>query len=373
MRDRNKIRGCLLGGAVGDAFGYPVEYLDFEQIQKRYGENGILGYDLTNGFAEISDATQMALFTANGLLMGKTHGSVKGKMGPYAAYIAAAYLDWVRTQRMVRRDPNYRHRCWLYQVPELHHRRHPDTTCLQTLTERTIGTIEQPCNQTKGSAGVTRVAPIGAFFDPHTMAQTEIDRLGAEAAAITHGHPTSWISATALVHLINCIIYCGATHADWKDLLDDTIHAVLHGFSSYSPEPLVNQMKRAYSLAGSKYTDRQVLENLGSGTSGDEALCMAIFCAVRYGEDFEGSIIAAINHNGDSASVAALCGNLQGAMLGADKIPEYDLEPLELRQVIDEVAFDLWADCGMTKNSNFYDEDWARKYLEGRYQPEFRA
>lgn len=368
MRDQNKIRGCLLGGAIGDAFGYPVEYLDFAQIQTRYGENGILGYDLTNGFAEISDNMQMALFTANGLLLGKTMGFMKGKMGPYAAYITAAYLDWLKTQRLVRPDPGYRHRCWLYEVPELHHRRHPDTTCLQMLTERTIGTIEQACNSTKGAIGAARVAPIGAFFDPHHMAQTEIDRLGAEAAAITHGHPTSWICAAAVVHLINCIIYCGATHADWKELLEDTIQAITHGFSSYSPEAIINQLKRGYKLASSKFTDRQVLDTLGDGTSGDSVLAMAIFCAVRYGTDFEGSIIAAVNHNGDSSAVGTICGSLQGAMLGAAQLPEYDLEPLELREVIDEIAVDLWCDCRMRQDSNFYDEDWARKYLEARYR-----
>ena len=94
---------------------------------------------------------------------------------------------------------------------------------------------------------------------------------------------------------------------------------------------------------------------------------MAVFCAVRYGADFESSVIAAVNHDGDSDTVASICGNLQGAMLGMEGLPEYDLEPLELRGVIDEIARDLWCDCRMQKDSNFYDEDWSRKYLEGRW------
>lgn len=239
MRDQSRIRATMLGGAIGDAFGYPVEFLTFEQIQKKYGKDGILGYDLTNGYAEISDDTQLSLYTANGLLLGKTRGCMRGVMGPYAGYLTIAYLDWIKTQRMVQQNSAQKAYCWLNQVPELHHRRAPAVTCIQVLSDKAIGTIEHPTNSSKGSAGVMRVAPIGAFFDPRQMPQTEIDRLGAEAAAITHGNVAGWMPAAALVHMINCIIYCGATHDDWPDLIDDTVRAMLHGFSSYPADGIV--------------------------------------------------------------------------------------------------------------------------------------
>ena len=367
MRDQSRIRATMLGGAIGDAFGYPVEFLTFEQIQKKYGKDGILGYDLTNGYAEISDDTQLSLYTANGLLLGKTRGCMRGVMGPYAGYLTIAYLDWIKTQRMVQQNSAQKAYCWLNQVPELHHRRAPAVTCIQVLSDKAIGTIEHPTNSSKVSAGVMRVAPIGAFFDPRQMPQTEIDRLGAEAAAITHGNVAGWMPAAALVHMINCIIYCGATHDDWPDLIDDTVRAMLHGFSSYPADGIVTPLKKALSLARSSLPDRQALQMLGEGWNGPEALAMAVFCAVRYGADFESSVIAAVNHDGDSDTVASICGNLQGAMLGMEGLPEYDLEPLELRGVIDEIARDLWCDCRMQKDSNFYDEDWSRKYLEGRW------
>ena len=98
MKDIDKFRGCLIGGAAGDALGYAVEFLDEETIFSRYGENGITGYDLVNGVAEISDDTQMTLFTANGLLLGTTRGMTRGIMGSYPSYIAFCYKDWLRTQ-----------------------------------------------------------------------------------------------------------------------------------------------------------------------------------------------------------------------------------------------------------------------------------
>ena len=82
MRDQDKFRGCLIGGAAGDALGYAVEFLREKQIFRKYGKHGITEYDLTNGVAQISDDTQMTLFTANGLLLGMTRGGIGGPLPP---------------------------------------------------------------------------------------------------------------------------------------------------------------------------------------------------------------------------------------------------------------------------------------------------
>lgn len=70
MKNLDKYRGCLIGGAAGDALGYAVEFLDEDAIFKKYGKKGITEYDLVNHTGRISDDTQMTLFTANGLLLG---------------------------------------------------------------------------------------------------------------------------------------------------------------------------------------------------------------------------------------------------------------------------------------------------------------
>ena len=77
---QDQVRGCLFGGAVGDALGYPVEFLDEEEIFYKYGPEGIRQYhlDRTSGKALISDDTQMSLFTASGLLVGDTRGCMRG-------------------------------------------------------------------------------------------------------------------------------------------------------------------------------------------------------------------------------------------------------------------------------------------------------
>ena len=49
---QDRVRGCPLGLAVGDAMGYAVDNKTLDQIREDYGPNGLLGYDLVNGYAE---------------------------------------------------------------------------------------------------------------------------------------------------------------------------------------------------------------------------------------------------------------------------------------------------------------------------------
>ena len=42
---KDKYRGCLIGGAVGDALGYAVEFSSENSIFSVYGKSGITEYD----------------------------------------------------------------------------------------------------------------------------------------------------------------------------------------------------------------------------------------------------------------------------------------------------------------------------------------
>ena len=133
------IRGCLFGGAVGDALGYAVEFIEDYAIFERYGAEGITEYtlDKVTGKALISDDTQMTLFTANGLLVGDTRGCMRGIQGWPRGYVAMAYQDWLYTQTGSyenREERGYNQRSWLCDVPELYARRAPGNTCLSALS-----------------------------------------------------------------------------------------------------------------------------------------------------------------------------------------------------------------------------------------------
>ena len=159
MRDQDKFRGCLIGGAAGDALGYAVEFLREGQIFRRYGERGITEYDLTGGVAQISDDTQMTLFTANGLLLGMTRGMTRGVGGPDPHYIGLCYQDWLKTQESKYSPDIHPGYAWLGNIPELYSPRAPGNTCLAALRSGEHGSVETPINNSKGCGGVMRVAP----------------------------------------------------------------------------------------------------------------------------------------------------------------------------------------------------------------------
>ena len=109
--EQTSYRGCLLGMAVGDAMGYTVDNRSWQEIQEDYGPNGLLGYDLVNGYADVTSYTQLAAFTGNGLLLGLTRGQMLGKMAPFVKYIEVSCREWAASQRPYGRPE--KSFCWL--------------------------------------------------------------------------------------------------------------------------------------------------------------------------------------------------------------------------------------------------------------------
>lgn len=79
----------------------------------------------------------------------------------------------------------------------------------------------------------------------------------------------------------------------------------------------------------------------GAGWVAEEALAIALFCALK-AESFEQGVLLAVNHGGDSDSTGSMTGNLLGLLHGRSAIPQGWLDYLELRDVIEEVATDMW-------------------------------
>lgn len=367
MKNLDKFRGCLIGGAVGDALGYAVEFLDDASIFARYGENGITEYACRNGVAEISDDTQMALFTATGLLSGKTRGMTRGIMGSYPSYIHFSYQDWYRTQTERYPLPKGFRYSWLANQLEMFARRAPGNTCLSALSGSTFGTIENPINKSKGCGGVMRVAPIGLYFDEKSLPIDEIDRIGAEAAALTHGHPLGYIPAAGLVHIVQRLSH--NTSVTILEAVEDMKQAIARQFVSNAYlEDFLTLVDKAVSLSRDRYIDDlEAIREIGQGWVAEETLAIAIYCSLKYCEDFEEAVIAAVNHSGDSDSTGAVTGNIVGAYLGYDKIPKKFLTTLELKDIILEISDDLFHDCQMTEYGTYCDEVWAKKYISSSY------
>ena len=366
MRDLDKFRGCLLGGAAGDALGYEVEFMDAPAIFRRYGDGGITAYALHGGLARISDDTQMTLFTAAGLLTGTTRGMLRGVMGDYADYIAYNYQDWLQTQHS-EVPPETGYRCsWLMNEPRLYSRRAPGLTCLSALGSGRFGRIDRPINNSKGCGGIMRVAPIGLYFVDRDMPIEQVDRLGAEAAALTHSHELGWLSAAVLVHIIHELVYHPSIRIERA--VDNALDTVERIFPNAEHMAYLRELvEKARQFARSDMNDLTAIEKLGGGWVGEETLAIAVYCALKYPDDFDKALIASVNHSGDSDSTGAVTGNILGAALGLQGIPAKYRENLELSDVILEIADDLHRDCRLDAYGECADPVWEEKYVTCTY------
>ena len=333
----NRFTGCLLGGAVGDALGAPVEFMSREQILRRFGPRGITRYaPAYGGTGRITDDTQMTLFTAEGLLRAWVRGCLRG-LTTYSGVTAHAYLRWLHTQgeratcdtTFAMQQPG-----WLFQQPELHSRRAPGNTCLSALRE--MHTPGEPARtNSKGCGGVMRVAPVGLFLwrPRRTAAAPEAFRLGCELAALTHGHPTGSLTAGVFAVLVLALVD-GASLQDALALAKPLLCA------EPDHEETLAALEHAEALATSGMPHAEAIARLGQGWTAEEALAISVYCAL-VARNFRHGVELAVNHDGDSDSTGAITGNLLGALYGVKRIPAAWLAPLELREVITAVAEDL--------------------------------
>ena len=138
----DRVLGCLLGGAVGDALGYKVEFCSLREIRERFGPAGIQQPVLNSaGRAVVSDDTQMTLFTADGLIKGMTpNGSTTADA---LDSVRAATLDWYAMQ-MGRQTGGA-----LAAYPVLGEDRKRGSTCTSGCQRGAVGTPESPITDSK--------------------------------------------------------------------------------------------------------------------------------------------------------------------------------------------------------------------------------
>jgi len=337
---KRRYRGCLLGGAVGDALGAPVEFMSLTEIRETFGRSGIT--EFTTAFdrkGAITDDTQMTLFTAEGLLRAYVAGAGNGDLANVAPFVANAYARWLATQDMTPGVAEFDRDGWLFGVRELHTQRVPGASCLTALEQMTrLG--ERARNDSKGCGGVMRSAPVGLWcarldqgMSPERIARRALE-LGSDLAGLTHGHPTGRLAAGAMAAIVALV--AGEVPLADAVRVTKTLLARHPGHAE-----TLTGIERAEALAAQGGVPRaEALVELGEGWIAEEALSIALACALT-APDFEIGVRLAVNHDGDSDSTAAIAGNLLGALHGVDAIPKRWLLSLELRRVVLDTADDL--------------------------------
>lgn len=293
---RARYEGCLVGHAVGDALGAPVEFASRSEIHRLHGSDGVTdflpwttesGVAMAKGF--FTDDTQMMLATAEACLLSglESFGGVRD----LAEDAYGTYRGWLATQD----DPTQR--------------RGPGETCLSALRSGRAGSVDDPLNSSKGAGGIMRVAPVALAFGPGRAFER-----GVELAAITHGHPSGYLAAGFYADVLSRV----ARGARLSLAIADSREEIL-GWED--ADEVIAAVDLAVELRMSEASADESLGALGQGWVADEALGIALFCALAYREDWAEGVLCAVNIDGDSDTTGALTGGLLGALLGIDSIP----------------------------------------------------
>lgn len=333
---RSRVRACLLGGAIGDALGAPMEFLTRRQILEQFGPHGITDFAPAYGrLGAITDDTQMTLFTAEGLMRALVRERLRGIVS-VPSVLSHAYLRWLLTQGEAPADPGLEiwRDGWLWEVPELHARRAPGATCVAALREMRRFTDERASNRSKGAGGIMRIAPIACIVaDGGEATATEVFALAKRAAWLTHGHPTGYLAAAAFAVVVHALI--------WDVDLEQGVERARRNLASEEGnEETLAAIEIAMNQSMNDGDPANVIATLGEGWVAEEALGIALIC-VRSESCFLPALRLAVNHGGDSDTTGSLVGQLIGARDGQGVLPSGLLERLELRDTITTIADDL--------------------------------
>jgi poly(ADP-ribose) glycohydrolase ARH3 len=297
---RDKFRGCLLGGAIGDIAGAAVEAESPAFIARTYRSiDDILAAGRIEEFGgrwwevgRFTDDTQTTLCVAEWLL---------DDGPPYSAErLLARFVDGCDLWR--RYGPGT---AMILRV----FREHPAEW-------RSVATAMFP-HGSYGNGGAMRVAPVGLAFRND---RNRLQSVAIESSRPTHSHPLAYQGA----HLQSIAVAAAVEALQFSatSFLDPMRRAL-----DYFTELLQNTLKFAAALdaieqglkSGSSCVEMSSI--LGTGITAYEAVPMALYCFLRHPDSYERVIHEAVFIGGDTDTIASMAGAIAGAFLGEQAIP----------------------------------------------------
>ncbi|MFE9991243.1 ADP-ribosylglycohydrolase family protein [Streptomyces sp. NBC_01428] len=327
---RSRVRGTLLGAAVGDALGAPVDTLSLEEIREAHGAEGLL--DLAPAYGSrgaVTHLTQLTLFSVDGLVRAQVRRDTGAWHPPTDVH--RAYRRWAATQSDWGPDERRKEDGWLAREEWLYARRDPARSCLLGLGDDIMGTLDAPKNPGEaGPEATARSAPFGLLvgWEPQLVMQ-----LAVECAAQTHGHPTAYLSAGAYAVVVHALARGESLDAAVQQAL-----ALLAGRPGQ--QQVTDALQHALGAVRQGMPSPGRVEELAGDGTAEGLLAAAVYC-VLVGDDVRHGLCLAVNHGGPSAAAGALTGGLLGALHGETALPPAWLAELEGRPSVLVLADDF--------------------------------
>lgn len=300
--NKSKLCSILAAGALGDAVGYAVEFDSWARIQKDWGPQGLVRWPLhpLTGTMAASDDTQMTLFAMEAIASAL---SLEGPLTTQSSLLdasRAAFLRWHRTQGC--NGPLGS--AGLLGRVEMFQRAAPGSTCMSALSMIERGSAV--ANQSKGCGAAMRAAPYAALAERFGL---DFVWLAASAQGdLTHRHIDGHISGAALAFII------GSEPKDMAELASCSLEAASRAELA-GAVGTAHKLRQAVDLSSCPMDPETLCNVIGEGWVGDEAVGVALWCALRSSSASE-AIFMAANHRGDSDSTASIAGQLAAGIHG---------------------------------------------------------
>ena len=292
---------AFLGLALGDAYGRPLEFVSGPRVRT-------LRVDTSPGAFMWTDDTHMSLYLAEAVL----HAPLEGlDADAFAHAVGTRFVAWSE-------DP-------------LTPNTAPGNTCLAGVRawSRTEDWRTSGVSHSDGCGAVMRIAPLAMG-----MAGDDMDLAAEVQARITHGHPNATEAALAGTWLLRRVLETGRLD---RDLVHQAMELLR---SRYDRGGSVSQsLATALALTDAPWLDEPAVSPGDGGWRSGSALGLALAACLRWGHDPALAIEKAARIDGDSDSVAALCGMFLGAA-GAE-FPAGWGAALPDRDRIEELALQL--------------------------------
>lgn len=294
----DRAEAVLLGVAIGDALGWPVEFRDLPAIKAAYGPAGIS--ELPDP-ALFTDDTQMSMALAEGVL----GAGVDADLDVIMQSVGGQFARWHARQS----EPGYA--------------RAPGSSCMAG-SARFAGGVpwrQSGGENSKGCGAAMRVAPLGYLYQ-HEAAR--LKEVAAASAVITHRHPAAIASAVGAAFAVKLALD-GVPVSGLLRGVDEATRGLSDEFS--------NTLLRV-GHAGGWADEEAAMQHIGEGWLGDEAVALALYCVTRYPDDYAACVRRGANMTGDSDSVASIAGGIVAARLGLEAIPAAWRDRIEERAAL---------------------------------------
>ena len=300
---RDRARAIFYGIGLGDALGWPVEFLALPQIRSKYGRAGITE---PPDPALYTDDTQMSAALAEALVE-----AGQQDLDILMGAVARHFIGW-------KKDPD---------TPS----RAPGATSIRGVSalERGAPWREAGVKDSKGCGSCMRVGPVGFLYQNDVA---RLERVARAQGVLTHRHPTADAACIAAAYLVKLALD-GTPPESFLPALRAQV-----GGRAAEFDAALERLESVLAWPDEETALREIGPLRGGGWIAEEAVAMALYCVLRRPTDFAASLRLAANIGGDSDSVAALAGGIQGARLGTAGIPADWVARLENHEYLTDLA-----------------------------------